>query len=182
MVESTDQGIRPLSLGLTWTFTILAVITVAARFIIRWRISRSWSIDDWIMLLALGLQLLYQAFFTVLCSWGNGLPYETLDPLQRMMASKWGYVSAFPSIGISAIARISITILLVRIFGVRRWFKLYFIAITTLVTLVAVLSIVFLAASSSPWEGLWNQMIPARRLDPRIYNYTALAGQCECNF
>lgn len=177
MVESTDQGIRPLSLGLTWTFTILAVITVAARFIIRWRISRSWSIDDWIMLLALGLQLLYQAFFTVLCSWGNGLPYETLDPLQRMMASKWGYVSAFPSIGISAIARISITILLVRIFGVRRWFKLYFIAITTLVTLVAVLSIVFLAASSSPWEGLWNQMIPARRLDPRIYNYTALAGQ-----
>ncbi|GAP86886.1 putative integral membrane protein [Rosellinia necatrix] len=177
MADSNDQGIRPLSLGLTWTFTILAVITVAARFIIRRRVSKSWAIDDWIMLLALVLQLVYQSFFTILCSWGNGLPYDTLSPEQRMNSSKWGYISAFPSILISAIARISITILLVRIFGVRKWFRYYFYGITSLLTLVAALSIAFLAAQSSPWQGLWMPMLPARRLDPRIYSYTALASQ-----
>jgi hypothetical protein len=179
-VDSTgSDGIGRLILGLTWTFTGLAIIVVVARFIIRKRISKSWSADDWIMLLALVLQVVYQAEFTVLVSWGEGLPYDRLTAVQKITKSKWGYISAIPSILTSCIARISIAILLVRIFGVRRWIKWYLIIFTSLETILSILSIIFLVAQCTPWSGLWDHTIKAKCWDPFIYAYTALATQCK---
>ncbi|KAI3330533.1 hypothetical protein F4824DRAFT_505030 [Ustulina deusta] len=172
-----SQGIGPLSLGLSYTLTGIGIITVAARFIIRRRTSKQWSLDDWIMLLALILQIAFQAFFTVIISWGGGLAYDQLTLLQRMQVSKWGWVSGIPSILVSCTARISITILLVRIFGVRKWLKWYLICFTSVLTIISVLSIIFLAAQCSPWSGLWDSTVKARRWNPYIYAYTALAAQ-----
>ncbi|KAI5864076.1 hypothetical protein GGS23DRAFT_481206 [Durotheca rogersii] len=172
-----NEGLRPLNLGLTWALTALAAIAVAARFAVRKRVSRAWGLDDWIMLLAMVLQLFYQSIFTLMCAWGLGIPFQDQSPLQQMMLEKWGYISAFPSISISFTARISITILLIRIFGSRKWFRWYFISFTATLTLVGVLSIIFLAASSDPWEGLWDHDLPARRLDPWVYQGTAIAAQ-----
>lgn len=177
--NDAGEGIRPLSLGLTWTLNAFAIVTVTVRLVVRKRVAKFWSSDDWVMLLALIIQIIYQATFTILCSWGNGLPFDSLTPRQRIQVSKWGTISSFPSIIVSFVARISISILLVRIFGVRKWFKWYFIGFTAFLTFAGVLSIIFQAAQSRPFEGVWNPNIPAKRWDPRIYMYTALGAQCQ---
>ncbi|TGJ86979.1 hypothetical protein E0Z10_g1715 [Xylaria hypoxylon] len=177
-VDSTgSQGIGPLSLGLTYTLTGVGIIAVAARFIVKRRTAKHLGPDDWIMLLALALQIIYQAFFTVIIIWGGGLAYDRLDALQKVNVSKWGWISAIPSILVSCVARISITILLVRIFGVRRWLKWYLICFTSVLSVLSVLSIIFLAAQCNPWDGLWDRTVQAKRWNPYIYAYTALAAQ-----
>ncbi|GAW16864.1 hypothetical protein ANO14919_063100 [Xylariales sp. No.14919] len=178
-VDSTgSQGIGPLSLGLTYTLTGFGVLTVGARFVVKRRTAKHLGPDDWIMLLALILQIIYQAFFTVITLWGGGLSYDRLTQQQRTNVSKWGWISAIPSILVSCVARISITILLVRIFGVRRWLKWYLICFTSVLTVLSVLSIIFLAAQRTPWYTLWETSVtPSRAWNPFIYAYTALAAQ-----
>jgi len=132
------------------------------------------------MLLALVLQLLYQGLFTTMCYWGNGLPQTDLTKHQSMMISKWGFISAIPSILVSVIARFYISILLIHIFGTKKLFKLFLIICTSLVSFTGVLSLCFLAASSRPWNGLWDPTIPAVRFNLEYYEYTAFALQC-CN-
>jgi len=174
-----DTGFGALSLGLTWTLSGLAVITVATRFVVHKRFMNKWSADDWIMLLALVIQIIFQAMYTVLVGWGGSLSFDRITPLQRRQTSKWGWISATPSIMTSCIARISIAILLVRIFSIRRWLKWYLIVFTSLLTVMSILSIIFLTAQCTPWSGLWDRTIPAKRWNPLIYAYTALATQCK---
>jgi hypothetical protein len=174
-----DTGFGPASLGLTWTFAALAIITVAARFVVHKRALNRWSADDWIMLLALVIQIIFQAIYTVLVGWGGSLPFDRITPVQRRQTSKWGWISAAPSIMTSCIARISIAILLVRIFGVQRWLKRYLIGFTSILTVMSILSIIFLAAQCRPWSGLWDRKMTARRWNPYIYAYTGLATQCK---
>ncbi|KAK8058463.1 hypothetical protein PG994_008911 [Apiospora phragmitis] len=123
MAAKHDKGIRPFSLGITWVLTVIAITAVTARFIVRRYTTKSWSINDWIMAFAMSLQIAYQAIFTVMCNCGNGRPFDQLTPLQLQQVSKWGWISAAPSITVSFVACISITILLVRIFGIHIWFK-----------------------------------------------------------
>ncbi|KAI0502945.1 hypothetical protein F5B22DRAFT_579817 [Xylaria bambusicola] len=175
--KTGSQGLGPLSLGLSYTLAGIATFTVIARFIIKRRTSKNWSLDDWIMLLALAIQFVFQAFFHEIISWGGGLPFDQLDPLQKQQTSKWGWISAVPSILVSCIARISITILLVRIFGVRRWLKWYLILFTSFLSVLSLLSIIFLVAQCVPFYGLWTPMIKAKRWNPYIYPYTAIATQ-----
>ncbi|KAJ3576532.1 hypothetical protein NPX13_g3667 [Xylaria arbuscula] len=174
--KTGSQGIGPLSLGLSYTLAGIALFTVSARFIIKRRTQKSWSADDWIMLLALVIQIVFQATFHEITAWGGALPFDQLTPLQKQQVSKWGWISAIPSILVSCIARISITILLVRIFGVRRWLKWYLILFTSLLSVLSLLSLIFLVAQCSPWYGLWTA-VPARRWNPYIYPYTAIATQ-----
>ncbi|KAI0457470.1 hypothetical protein F5B21DRAFT_501517 [Xylaria acuta] len=172
-----SQGLGLIGLALTWTLTGLAVVVVAARLAVRLRTSKRWSADDWTMLLALLLQIVYEAMFTVQIYWGFGLPYDRVTPNQFKQSNKWSWFSAAPSILASCIARISITILLVRIFGVQTWLKWYLICFTSLLTIVSVVAIILLAAQCVPWYGLWEYTIEARRWNPLIYAYTALASQ-----
>ncbi|KAK5630922.1 hypothetical protein RRF57_006637 [Xylaria bambusicola] len=175
--KTGSQGLGPLSLGLSYTLAGIAVFTVTARFVIKRRTSKNWSADDWIMLMALGIQIVFQAFFHEITAWGGGLAFDRLDPLQKQQVSKWGWISGIPSILVSCIARISITILLVRIFGVRRWLKWYLILFTSFLSVLSLLSIIFLVAQCVPWYGLWDPTVKAKRWNPYIYPYTAIATQ-----
>ncbi|KAI1145650.1 hypothetical protein F4825DRAFT_467167 [Nemania diffusa] len=171
-----SQGLGPLGLGLSWTLTGIAVVIVAMRLVVRLQTKR-WSVDDWTMLLALLLQIVYEAMFTVQVHWGFGLPYDRVTAQQFKQFNKWAWYSAAPSILASTIARISITILLGRIFGVQTWLRWYLISFTTLLTTLNIVTIIILFAQCVPWYGLWEYALPARRWNPLIYPYTALAGQ-----
>lgn len=49
-INPDDLGRGPLVMGLNWTFTILCVLFVAARFWVRKKIAGFWGWDDWLML------------------------------------------------------------------------------------------------------------------------------------
>ncbi|KAI0204509.1 hypothetical protein F4808DRAFT_413810 [Astrocystis sublimbata] len=156
-----SQGIGSLSLGLTFALAGLGVFIVAARFLLRYRNSRPLGADDWIMLLALISQVVFQAFFTVEIRWGGGLAYDNLTSLQRANVSKWRWIADIPSILVSCVSRISVTIMLVHTFGAQRWLKWYLICFTSVLAVISAVRIVLLA----------------RHWDPTIYAYVALATQ-----
>jgi hypothetical protein len=54
LVNSNDLGRGPMIAGLTWAFTSICILVVAARFYVRKRIvaSHSVGVEDWLMLVA----------------------------------------------------------------------------------------------------------------------------------
>lgn len=97
-----------------------------------------------------------------------------------MEAAKYGYIAVPPHVLVSVLARLSITILLVRLFGIHKWFKL---SVTSLFCIVTVVSIVFIAITFSqvtPAQALWDPSVIVReRWAPEIWIYYAAAQQCE---
>ncbi|KAI1809186.1 hypothetical protein GGS20DRAFT_338671 [Poronia punctata] len=174
-VDPSDPGINLVTLGLTWTLTSLAILAVAARFHVRRKLGNRWASHDWIMLAAMSVQIFYQSGLTVMCKWGSGKALQNLYPEQLIMIRKWSWIIAPAVYVISILARISIALLLVQIFGVKRWFKNYLIYYTGFQTVVGVTVFIFTVAQSQPYEVYWNPTLPGgRHWDRRIYNYTAV--------
>lgn len=92
---------------------------------------------------------------------------------------KWIYISTVPGVCASIVARISITLLLISLFGTKLWFKWWMISATSLVAVLGTLSVVFTWAQASPVEGLWNVLLPARRWDASIPRSMVFAAGCE---
>lgn len=92
---------------------------------------------------------------------------------------KWIYVSIVPGVCASITARISITLLLISLFGTKVWLKRWLILTTSLVAVLGTVSVVLSWTQASPVEGLWNPLIPARRWDPIIPEATVYASGCK---
>lgn len=52
MMNPNDPGRGIWFIGLTWTFTILSLLVVAARFWVRIAVTHILYVEDWLMLLA----------------------------------------------------------------------------------------------------------------------------------
>ncbi|KAK5992085.1 hypothetical protein PT974_05483 [Cladobotryum mycophilum] len=173
-----DLGRGPLILGLTWALTSLCIVLIGARFFVRIKILRALSSDDWFILAAGIFQIAFQACITEAYNWGLGKRDKnlTFDP-QLVNILKWNWISTTLAILVSILTRISAVILLVRIFGTKVWLKWFLIVFTTLQSIVASLVIIFVWVQVSPVEGLWNPLLPARRWDTRVQQYSAYFGQ-----
>lgn len=80
----------------------------------------------------------------------------------------------------SILARISIAILLIRIFGVHKWFTAFMIISCVIQTVVGIAFIPMTFLQARPVEALWNIFImDAQRWDPRIWLYTAYTIQSQ---
>ncbi|KAI0009470.1 hypothetical protein F4779DRAFT_581727 [Xylariaceae sp. FL0662B] len=177
-VDPNDPGIGPTIMGLTWTLTVLAILAVAARFYYRRQYRSFGSADDWIMLAALVLQIVYQACITVLVHWGLGKASTNLTTEELIMTKKWTWISAPFANLVSLCARISIVIMLIRIFETRKWFKWFLIIFTTILGIVDILALLFVWVQVTPIEALWNINVPAKQLlDPGVQQYASLALQ-----
>jgi len=76
-----------------------------------------------------------------------------------------------PGVITSIVARISIALLLISLFGTKTWLK-WFLTVTTIcVAIVGSVSIIITWVQVSPVEGLWNPLLPARRWNPNIQSY-----------
>ena len=51
-VNPSDLGHGPLVMGLTWTFSSLALIVVGVRFWVRIVVTKKLNVEDWLMLFA----------------------------------------------------------------------------------------------------------------------------------
>lgn len=81
---------------------------------------------------------------------------------------------------VSILARVSIAVLLVRLFGVHAWFKWFTIGLTTIQTVVCGVIIPLTWVQVQPVEGLWDiYRTDVKRWDPKIVQYVMYVGQCE---
>ncbi|RYO85357.1 hypothetical protein DL764_009183 [Monosporascus ibericus] len=178
-VNPDDPGLGPSILGVTWALTLLAVFVVGVRLYTRFRVVKFLSWEDWIMLVAVVLQVFYLGFIHAACAWGLGKPAPALmaDLNSFIVVQKWSWVSTTFATLVSVLARISIALLFVRIFGAKLWLKYFFTICTTLITLNGVLTIVFSWVAVRPVQAIWNPLIDSNRWDPRISGYTAFVLQ-----
>jgi hypothetical protein len=125
------------------------------------------------------LQIASQSLLTAQYNWGFGKhdKFLSFDP-QIVTILKLQWISSLPNILISVIARVSVVITLINIFGRKLWLKYFLISFTTLQTLAAIETILVIWLQASPVEGLWNPLIPARRWDSRVVGYSAIFVQC----
>ncbi|KAI0479722.1 hypothetical protein F4859DRAFT_447096 [Xylaria cf. heliscus] len=155
-MNPNDPGRGIWFIGLTWTFTILSLLVVAARFWVRIAVSHILFVEDWLMLLASILNLLGESFLTVSYHYGLGKHDTDLTFDQLVNTSKWIWIQYTPAILSSATARISITILLVRIFAPKVALKWFLIVTTTLSVAAVVTQILTVFNQFKPVQGLWD--------------------------
>lgn len=155
----------------------IATFVVAARLRVRAK-THSLYWDDWFMLAALILQLFCMCAISVAFHYGLGKhDYDFTSFDEMVTVLKWSWIQMIPGCCTSILARISAAILLINIFGVRRWFRMYLLILTPLQTIGAIVVILVNWLQVSPVEGLWNPTIAVRHLDSRVALYTAYVGQ-----
>jgi hypothetical protein len=77
-------------------------------------------------------------------------------------------MSYTPGITSSIVSRISIAVLLVRIFGIHVWLKWSLIVITSLQVVAAVVLTFTSWLQVRPVQGLWDPTIPAKRISSDV--------------
>lgn len=180
-VNPQDPGLGPTNIALTWLFTSLAAIVVGLRFYVRKRFAGHWAVDDWVMLAALAWQILYGAIITLACVGGLGMTFANLTLAQYTELNKWSFWALPPGHIVSVLARISIAIVLVRIFGLgRSWFKWILVSFTTFLTCFAAVAIVLLFVQSTPVESNWDAAVERTRTMPvEVQQNYAETMQCQ---
>ncbi|RYP33829.1 hypothetical protein DL767_004559 [Monosporascus sp. MG133] len=163
-INPQDPGLGPVILGVAWVLTSFCIIMIAARFYLRPRTPRLSGLDDWFMLAAGALQLAFRGCVTKAYYLGLGKHDSSWTYDEMVMILKWSWISTTPAILVSIIARTSASILLVRIFGSKAWFKWFMIISTVLQTVTASLLVIVVWVQVGPIEGLF----PARHWDTRI--------------
>jgi hypothetical protein len=180
-INPSDRGLGPTNIALTWVFTSMAAIVVAMRFYVRKRFAGSWAIDDWVMLAALAWQIVYGAINTLACQAGLGKTFVNLTLEEYNELDKWSFWALPPSHIVSVLARISIAIVLIRIFAAgRAWFKWLLVGFTTFLSLFAVVAIILLFVQITPAEANWDAAVPGQRTMPvEVQRNYAETMQCQ---
>ncbi|KAI3339958.1 hypothetical protein F4824DRAFT_453673 [Ustulina deusta] len=181
-LTSDDLGRGPGILGGTWFLTILTISVVSARIYVRNKF-KILGLDDWLMVVAVVLQIASQGLLTYQYQWGFGKrdKYLSFDP-QIVTILKYQWISSLPNILISVIARVSAVLMLIKIFGTKKWLKYFLIIQTILQTIAAIEVILVVWLSVRPIEGLWNPRIPAWRLNPNVQFYSKIVLQALFSF
>lgn len=167
-IHPEDLGRGPLVMGVTWSFSGLALIAVGVRFWVRIAVTKQLKIEDWLMLLAVLLNTACVTCLTVAFHYGFGKHDLGLTFDQAVHIAKWIWMSFTPGITSSIVSRISIAILLVRIFGIHAWLKWSLIVITALQVVASVVLALTSWCQVRPARGLWDPTIPAHRISPNV--------------
>lgn len=181
LVDPNDPGIGPAINGVTWTFTVLAIIVVGLRFYLRKAGKHGWVADDWIMLAAVGLQIIWQALATKACQWGLGKDFVNVTMSEYKKLGRNQYTAQIFANFNPLVSRISIAVLLHSLFGrTRRWFSRLIFSWVAFMAVGSLLTNILTLTKSDPIEANWNHTIPVRqRFDPYIQYYVAIGFVCE---
>ncbi|KAK8017681.1 hypothetical protein PG993_014007 [Apiospora rasikravindrae] len=97
-------------------------------------------------------------------AWGLGRHDRDLAAVPQLVhVQKWVYIGVIPNLLASSVARVSAALLLIRLFGRRKWFKWYLVLFTSLQTMLIVADAAVLWTQSRPVEGLWDPFVEAVR-------------------
>lgn len=176
LVDPNDVGVGPVINGVTWTFTVLSGIAVALRFYLRKRSKHRWTPDDWIMLVAMGLQIIYQALLTKACQWGLGKQYVNMTRYEYEELLKYQYIAQLFVNFNPLVSRISIALLLNSLFGLtRRWFKWLLISWTLFVIIGSLLTNLLTLTEKDPIKAEWDRTMKYHtRFNMYIRYYVAI--------
>jgi hypothetical protein len=178
--DASDPGLGPSIMGTTWGLTVLAALCVGLRIFARAKIIKNIGLDDYLMLVAICLQFCWLGFVHAACSWGLGKPPQAfmadIDAFKKVQFFSWIAMSFGTSV--SVMARVSIAVLLARIFSLKLLFKWFIITFTTLTALNGIVSIILSWLYVTPVQAVWDPTVtPTSQWDPRVSGYSAFVLQ-----
>ncbi|KAI0159941.1 hypothetical protein GGR52DRAFT_170200 [Hypoxylon sp. FL1284] len=157
LVPNPDlRPIGPATVGVTWALTAVCVIMVAARFYVRSKVKNAIGSDDWIMLSALVFRIGAQATCQKMYDWGLGNGEQTLTYKEENHIMMYYFLQVLISMPVAILARLSVTILLVRIFDRPLWLRWYLIVFTTIMTIVGVMALIVGCVQCVPLRAYWD--------------------------
>ncbi|XXG99993.1 hypothetical protein Hte_006335 [Hypoxylon texense] len=187
LVPNPDMlRLGPATVAVTWTLTAVCIVVVAARLYVRSRVTCSIGSDDWIMLAAVIGRIATQAVMQKMYDndLGNGENCVTYQ--KQKMIFKYNWLQLVLSIPVSVLARVSATILLVRIFDRQRWLKLYLITFTALLSVVAFATMITFCVQCRPINAFWDPILRedgrATCWDPKVLQYFTYIGRALFTF
>jgi len=94
----------------------------------------------------------------------------------------WEWFSVPPGLVSGIFGRVSICILLIRLFGgVHKWFKYYALILTGCGVIMSILICISIYASRNPIESLWDPFIPSTGWKPNVVQNMMYLGQGKSN-
>ncbi|KAI1327016.1 hypothetical protein F5Y16DRAFT_373020 [Xylariaceae sp. FL0255] len=160
-------------LGVPLAFTILSVIAVAARFGVRIQSRIGW--DDWTMLWAVIVNIANRASTTISEVYHSRVPLTEYDDIVASLSS---IINTALSVTVAVLGRLSITILLIRIFGVHLWLKRVLIWQFVALCLLSIPLIIITFLQETPSQALWDPSVVAtHRLNSNVWLYFACFSQ-----
>ena len=109
------------------------------------------------------LQLVSQAALTVSIHYGLGDHVYNLTQEQVTKSIKYAFILTTPGVWGSIVARISITIFLLQLFGTKTWFRRYLYIITPLQTVIQGLAATLVWGQCKPVQAIWDHSIQERK-------------------
>lgn len=101
-------------------------------------------------------------------------------PQDALEAAKYSYLCLPFQILVSVLSRLSITILLIRLFGIHKWFKQFVICLFCIIAAVSIAFIPVTLSQVTPVQTLWDPSLVAKeRWSAEIWTYYAAAQQCK---
>ena len=101
----------------------------------------------------------------------------TLSLQQMVEYRKWSVLFELPGVLSTSLARVSIAILLLRLFGVKVWFRWYLYLMTALQMAAALTLLIVWGAQCRPFSALWEGPYSSC-WDPNIDLIIASVFQC----
>ena len=102
----------------------------------------------------------------------------SLETLVQIFKLQW--IAVVPGNIVSpAVSRVSIAVLLIEIFSVKRWFCSYLVIVSTLACSLAVALIALMFSQCNPVQALWDPVVAttAQCLSPRVWQAVAFSFQ-----
>ena len=163
-----DQNKGPSIEAVIWIFTSIALLTAVFRIFGRLRLTRNIGWDDFWIVIAMLLNLIYAAFVEHAVKLGNGRHPYYLGPEQTMRAIHWNTIAFPPGVMSFAIPKLSVTILLAKVLNPtkKQVYIMYSLSLATIVG--SILAAIFLFHQCNPPEGVWNSNIGASCWDPSV--------------
>ncbi|OQE38459.1 hypothetical protein PENCOP_c008G06352 [Penicillium coprophilum] len=153
-------GLGPMTNAVLWVEVVVFALFVGLRLYTRKYILNSVGLDDYLVLVALALQILYTAFVTVASVYGLGKLYVDVgDPLIYFTAVKYELFSQVAGIMVIGVGKAAVGVFLLRIVRskIQIWFIWACLVITALITPFASITVI---VQCIPVEKSWNPNTP----------------------
>ncbi|ETS73549.1 hypothetical protein PFICI_14495 [Pestalotiopsis fici W106-1] len=165
-------------LGLPLALTGISIIMVSLRLYVRRAGKLGW--EDWIMLLALIFQVIRRTLATLSTMYElRNAPTDQEFDIDFQNDLKYNFLSIPFEATVSILARLSIVILLIRLFSVHIWYRRLLISLLAVASLLTITVVPVTFFQISPAEALWEVDLPyERRWGPNVSVYWAIITQC----
>ncbi|PLB51569.1 integral membrane protein [Aspergillus steynii IBT 23096] len=178
MASSRNLGTAVLAVA--WTFNGLATMVIAVRYYVRSKIIKKLTVDDGLILFALGLGLGNSICLTISASHGLGSHVNELYADQIMYSIKWVYICEFFSILSPCIGRIAYAFLLLSLVPPIPWRSRLLWSIICLQFVIDCGTVVVSFAQCTPMRRYWDHSVPGSCWPPNVQRNTGYFQSSVC--